>query len=134
MLLCFLFTSYNWKNIPFTSMVYINESVDVNTAKKTPSNLWVVSIGSNNFQGISYAGKPQVVSSYSFKSMVFYQTVFKDPFILAKFPHKNVRIQSCFVFTLVPWVSLLYKETAHFQKCKQLLEYQHLLLIRDIWR
>ncbi len=37
--------------------------------KKIPSNLWVVCIGSNSFQGISYAGKPQVVSSYSFKSM-----------------------------------------------------------------
>jgi hypothetical protein len=23
--------------------------------------------------------------------------------------------------------------TAHFKKCKQLLEYQHLLLLRDIW-
>jgi hypothetical protein len=23
--------------------------------------------------------------------------------------------------------------TAHFKKCKQLFEYQHLLLLRDIW-
>jgi hypothetical protein len=23
--------------------------------------------------------------------------------------------------------------TAHFVKCKQLFEYQHLLLLRDIW-
>jgi hypothetical protein len=37
--------------------------------KKIPSNLVVVCIGSNSFQGISYAGKPQVASSYSFKSM-----------------------------------------------------------------
>ncbi len=49
-------------------MVYINECTDVNIALKMPSNLWVVCIGSNNFQGISYAGKPQVVSSYSLKS------------------------------------------------------------------
>ncbi len=32
--------------------------------KKIPSNLWVVSVGSNSFQDISYAGKPQVVSRY----------------------------------------------------------------------
>jgi hypothetical protein len=38
--------------------------------KKIPSNLWVVHVGSDSFQGIAYAGKPQVVSSYSFKSMV----------------------------------------------------------------
>ena len=50
-------------------MVYINECIDVKTALKNPSNLWVVCIGSDSFQGISYAGKPQVVSSYSFKSM-----------------------------------------------------------------
>jgi len=37
--------------------------------KKITSNLRLVRIGSNSFQGISYAGKPQVVSSYSFKSM-----------------------------------------------------------------
>ena len=37
---------------------------------KNPSNLWVVHIGSNSFQGISYDGKPQVVFSYSFKSIV----------------------------------------------------------------
>ncbi len=30
--------------------------------KNIPSNLWVVRVGSNSFQGISYAGKPQVVS------------------------------------------------------------------------
>ena len=50
-------------------MVYINECIDVNTAFKNPSYLWVVRVGSNSFQGISYAGKYQVVSSYSFKSM-----------------------------------------------------------------
>ncbi len=38
--------------------------------KKIPSNQWVVRIGSNSFQGISYAGNSQVVSSYSFKSIV----------------------------------------------------------------
>jgi hypothetical protein len=32
--------------------------------KNIPSNLWVVRVGSNIFQGISYAGKPQVVSRY----------------------------------------------------------------------
>jgi hypothetical protein len=32
--------------------------------KKIPSNLWVVGVGSNSFQEISYAGKPHVVSSY----------------------------------------------------------------------
>ncbi len=42
---------------------------------KIPSNLWVVHVGSNSFQGISYAGKPQVVFSYSFKSMVITTSV-----------------------------------------------------------
>ncbi len=37
--------------------------------KKIPSDLCVDHEGSDSFQGISYAGKPQVVSSYSFKSM-----------------------------------------------------------------
>ncbi len=32
--------------------------------KKIHSNIWVVCIGSNSFQGISYAGKPQVVSRF----------------------------------------------------------------------
>jgi len=32
--------------------------------KKIPSNLRVVCAGSNSFQGISYVGKPQVVSSF----------------------------------------------------------------------
>ncbi len=32
--------------------------------KKIPSNPWVVCIESKSFQGISYAGKPQVVSRY----------------------------------------------------------------------
>ncbi len=32
--------------------------------KKIPSNLWVVCIGSNSFQEISHAGKPQIVSRY----------------------------------------------------------------------
>jgi hypothetical protein len=32
--------------------------------KKIPSNLWVVYVGSKSFLEISYAGKPQVVSSY----------------------------------------------------------------------
>ncbi len=50
-------------------MVYINKCLNVKTIKKNPSNLCAVRIGSNSFQGISYAGKPQVVSSYSFKSM-----------------------------------------------------------------
>ncbi len=46
-------------------MVYINERIVVNRAlKKIPSNLRVVRVGSNSFQGISYAGKPQVVSRY----------------------------------------------------------------------
>ncbi len=45
-------------------MVYINECIDVNTALKNPSNIWVVRVGSNSFQEISCAGKPQVVSSY----------------------------------------------------------------------
>jgi hypothetical protein len=45
-------------------MVYINEHVDVNT------DLLVVCVRSNSFQEISYAGKPQVVSRYSLKSMV----------------------------------------------------------------
>ncbi len=63
--------SMNWKNIPFISMVYINECIDVNTAFKTnPSNLWVVCIGSSSFQGISYTDKPWVVSGYYFNSMV----------------------------------------------------------------
>ncbi len=58
-------------------MVYINECIDVNTAlQKIPSNLWVVGVGSNSFQGISYDGKPRVVFSYSFKSMVCHQKVF----------------------------------------------------------
>jgi hypothetical protein len=35
-----------------------------NSFKKIPSNWWVVSVGSNSFQEISYTGKPQVVSSY----------------------------------------------------------------------
>ena len=36
----FLFISQISKNIPFISMVYINECIDVNTAlKKIPSNL-----------------------------------------------------------------------------------------------
>jgi hypothetical protein len=34
---------------------------------KNPSNLC---IGSNSFQGIYYAGKPQAVSSYFFKSVL----------------------------------------------------------------
>jgi hypothetical protein len=43
-------------------MAYINECIDVNTAlKNVPSNLSVVCVGSDSFQGISYAGKPQVV-------------------------------------------------------------------------
>ncbi len=32
--------------------------------KKIPSNIWVVHVGSNSFPGISYPGKPQVVSRY----------------------------------------------------------------------
>jgi len=40
--------------------------------KKIPSNLWVVCVGSNSFQGISYPGKPQVLSSYSFKYMTLH--------------------------------------------------------------
>ncbi len=32
--------------------------------------IWVVCVGSNSFQGISLACKPQVVSGYSFKSMI----------------------------------------------------------------
>ncbi len=50
-------------------MVYTDECINFNTALKIPSNLWVVCVGSDSFQGISYAGKPQVVPSYSFKSM-----------------------------------------------------------------
>ncbi len=46
-------------------MVYINECIDVNTALKIiPSKLWVVRVGTNSFQEISYAGKSQVLSSY----------------------------------------------------------------------
>jgi hypothetical protein len=45
-------------------LFYINECIDVNTALKIPSNLWVVRVGYISFQEISYAGKPQVVSSY----------------------------------------------------------------------
>ncbi len=61
----FLFISYIWKNIPFISMVYINECIDVNTALKISfKNLWVVCIGSISFQEISFAGKPQVVSRF----------------------------------------------------------------------
>jgi hypothetical protein len=26
-----------------------------------------------------------------------------------------------------------YNGTTHFKKCKQLFQYQHLLLLRDIW-
>ncbi len=63
-------------------MVYINECIDVNTALKNPSNLWVVwwvvHVGSDSFQGISYSIKPQVVSSYSFKSMVTTHNVNKN--------------------------------------------------------
>ncbi len=44
-------------------------NTDVNTALKNPSYLWAVHVGSDSFQGISYAGKSQAVSSYSFKSM-----------------------------------------------------------------
>jgi hypothetical protein len=36
---------------------------------KIPSNLWVVRVGSNSFQGISFAAKPQVVSRYILKFM-----------------------------------------------------------------
>jgi len=50
-------------------MVYINECIDVNTDLKKKFLQISVSVGSNSFQGISYAGKPQVVSSYSFKYM-----------------------------------------------------------------
>ncbi len=36
-------------------------------------------------------------------------------------------------FIMLNVVALLsFKETAHFKKCKQLFEYQHLLLLRDI--
>ncbi len=44
--------------------VYINECIDVKTALKNPSNLGVVQVGYISLQEISYAGKPQVVSSY----------------------------------------------------------------------
>jgi hypothetical protein len=27
----------------------------------------------------------------------------------------------------------LFNGTAHFKKCKQFFEYQHLLLFRDVW-
>ncbi len=47
-------------------MAYINECIDVNTAlKKFLQSMRC----SRSFQGISYAGKPQAVSSYSFKSI-----------------------------------------------------------------
>jgi hypothetical protein len=47
--------------------------------KKIPSNLWVVRVGSNSFQEISYAGKPQVVSSqiYGFTVLEFYAEIDK---------------------------------------------------------
>jgi hypothetical protein len=35
--------------------------------------MWVVCIGSNSFQGISYAGKPQVVSSYILSNLCVWQ-------------------------------------------------------------
>ncbi len=56
-------------------MVYINESIDVNTALKNPSSLWVVCVGSNSFREISYAGKPQVVSSYILSNLCLYHLV-----------------------------------------------------------
>ncbi len=37
-------------------MVYINECIDVNAALKNPLNVWVIRVGSNSFQGISYGG------------------------------------------------------------------------------
>ncbi len=39
--------------------------------KKIPSNLWVVCIGSNSFQGISYVGKPRVVSRHFLSTLWF---------------------------------------------------------------
>ncbi len=57
MLCCYL-------NVFVFVFVYINECIDVNTALKIPSNLCVVWVGYIGFQEISYAGKPQVVSSY----------------------------------------------------------------------
>jgi hypothetical protein len=44
--------------------------------KKIPSNLWVVWVGYNSFQEISYAGKPQVVSSYILSNLWMEQQVF----------------------------------------------------------
>ncbi len=59
-------------------MVYINECIDVNAAlKKIPSNLWVVRVLSISFQEISYAGKPQVVSTYILSNLwVSYTALF----------------------------------------------------------
>ncbi len=52
------------KNIPFISMVYINECIDVNTVFLNPLNLWLVQVGNISFQEISCAGKSQVASRY----------------------------------------------------------------------
>ena len=59
-------------------MVYINECIDVNTALKIPSNLWVVRIGNISFQEISYAGKPQVVSRYILSNLCAFVVIIVD--------------------------------------------------------
>ncbi len=53
--------------------------------EKISSNLLIVCVVSNSFQGISYASKPQVVSSYSFKSMT--AIVFTTLYFPGKYCH-----------------------------------------------
>jgi len=38
-----------------------------------------------------------------------------------------------FIVQATELVGHLLNGTAHFKKCKQLFEYQHLLLLKDIW-
>jgi hypothetical protein len=60
-------------NIPFISMVCINECIDVNTALKASLKSMSYSVGNISFQEISHAGKPQDVSRYILSNLWNYQ-------------------------------------------------------------
>ncbi len=63
-------------------------------------------------------------------SIAHYSSAIFETFCLGQNDSKHSVINN----TLVYWLGKIRQNgTAHFKKCKQLFEYQYLLLISDIW-